>query len=70
MTSQQYTTAKQYKPAIETFVKVGSYNERSDGLLDFYEELTGAKLNRSCSGCIAGAIMSVRQIIYDYEKNM
>jgi len=70
LTIEQYTIAKQYKPVIETFVKVGSYHEKNDGLLDFYEELTGSKLNRSCSGCIAGAIMSVRQIIDNYEKNM
>ena len=68
MTVEQYDRLKEYKPAIKTFVEQGSFNEKDEGLISIYEEITNSTVNRSCAGCKSAAILGARQMIQEYEK--
>ena len=70
MTKEQYKRLKAYDDDINLFIKVGEFYERSGGMIDIYDEISGGAVKRNCAGCVSAAILSCKQLLEDYEGSM
>jgi len=69
MTKEQYEQLMQHKQVIELFARSGEY---VGGYAPFYihDQITGEKTDMSCPNCKAATLITIVQLIKQYESSM
>jgi hypothetical protein len=69
LTKEQYIFYNKYREILTLFVNTGQYVGGAGGLFDFIENQYGVKIDRGCSGCIAGFLKMAYKDLIKYEED-